>query len=575
MTDSRETAAVADVPPWPARPAILGGLGLATGLVIHLIVGGDVSRQLSAFEVASLMFVTVSAMLVAFTLEQRLWRASIGFSLAWGLVAALMMYWNGGTNGWGATEGWRMTSLFLSLAIAAPLFQAARDQGALRFPYASVHDQAWTNIVVWCGAWLFVGIVFGLAWLLAALFQLIGLRFLADLLGQGWFYRVLMGLAFGGAVGLLRERDQIVRQIQRVVTTVLAVLAPVFAVGLWLFLIALAFAGVDTLWNATRSTTPILLGCVIGGLMLANAVIGTAESEAKAAPLRWAAMALGLAILPLAILAFIATGMRVGQYGYTPQRLWALTFVVIATAYGIAYLGALIRGRLGWTRFVRPANLVLAFGVCLVALFLATPIMSFNAMSTRDQIGRLRSGKVMPERFDYTALAFDFGEPGRRALRRLQASDSAEIRSRAKAAANATSRWSAANLDLDVRAQADILQRVRILPRPVALPDDLKQILAQRWRCGDARCTLFFLSDSQALLFTDRCFDPLSSCADPTRLARGPSGWAEVDASTPPVTDAATRRAVADAYRAGRIEIRTVPRRQVFVGGKPVGDPFE
>jgi hypothetical protein len=42
-------------------------------------------------------------------------------------------------------------------------------------------------------------------------------------------------------------------------------------------------------------------------------------------------------------------------------------------------------------------------------------------------------------------------------------------------------------------------------------------------------------------------------------------------ASDPPVD----RDALRDDYRAGRIEIRTVPRRQAFVGDQPVGQPFE
>ncbi|NWO81805.1 DUF4153 domain-containing protein, partial [Escherichia coli] len=77
--------------------------------------------------------------------------------------------------------------------------------------------------------------------------------------------------------------------------------------------------------------------------------------------LRFGAMALGAVILPLAVLAAVATGLRVGQYGYTPERLWAIVFVGIALLYGLAYLGALILGRLQWTVRVRPANLTLAF----------------------------------------------------------------------------------------------------------------------------------------------------------------------------------------------------------------------
>ena len=37
----------------------------------------------------------------------------------------------------------------------------------------------------------------------------------------------------------------------------------------------------------------------------------------------------------------------------------------------------------------------------------------------------------------------------------------------------------------------------------------------------------------------------------------------------------AERAAALAGYKSGKIEIRTVPRRQVFVGDVPVGEPFE
>jgi hypothetical protein len=38
-----------------------------------------------------------------------------------------------------------------------------------------------------------------------------------------------------------------------------------------LFVLALPFTGLNALWEATKSTTPILLFCVLGALVLANA----------------------------------------------------------------------------------------------------------------------------------------------------------------------------------------------------------------------------------------------------------------------------------------------------------------
>src|SRR3546814_19061303 len=87
-----------------------------------------------------------------------------------------------------------------AIAIAAPLFQTARDQGRATFPYDEVHAHVWTNIVLWCASWAFVGVTLALAFLLSALFELIGIGVLRDLLDKEWFVALLIGGAFGGAL---------------------------------------------------------------------------------------------------------------------------------------------------------------------------------------------------------------------------------------------------------------------------------------------------------------------------------------------------------------------------------------
>jgi hypothetical protein len=66
--------------------------------------------------------------------------------------------------------------------------------------------------------------------------------------------------------------------------------------------------------------------------------------------------------------------------------------------------------------------------ISVLALLLSTPLANFGAISTRDQLARLASGKVSPEQFDWAALRFDFGPAGRRALERLASSGSPQVR---------------------------------------------------------------------------------------------------------------------------------------------------
>ena len=321
---------------WPARRWLLALLGGLIGVAINQLSIGDEA----AWKVAFAAFLAVGGVALGFTVERNDHRLTFAFSILAALIVGGAIYWNGGPQGWESSEGWRMTCSVLAVAIAAPLFQAWRSVQRTghapiwSIPYETAHERAWLSLLIGFAALLFTAITFLLAWLLAALFKLIGLDFIERLLGMSEFVALLIGAAFGGAVGLLRDRDTIIATLHRVVMLVLSVLAPVMGAALLIFLIALPFTGLAPLWSATRSTTPILIGCVIGALTLANALIGDAPvDESKNSVLRWGAIALGAAMLPLAIIAAISTGLRIIQYGVTPDRLWAVVFTAVACAY--------------------------------------------------------------------------------------------------------------------------------------------------------------------------------------------------------------------------------------------------
>lgn len=567
---------------WPLRAAILAALGAVVGLLAWLLLTGTHSWSYTdnPFRLAGVTFLVVSGIVFAFVLERERAAWAALFAPAVGLVAASVVYWNGAPDQWDDVGRWRLVSAGLAIAIAAPLFQVARDQGGWRLPYPEVHRHAWTNVVIWCAAWLFVGIVWLLVWLLSALFQLIGIDFIHDVIDDAWFAHMLTGGAFGGAVGLLRERDRIVGTLRRVVTAILSVLAPVLGVGLLIFLLALPFTGLAPLWEATKSTTPILLVCVIGALILANAVIGDSEEdEGKSPPLRYGAMALAAAMLPLALIAAVSTGLRINQYGLTPDRLWAVVFTMIATAYGLAYLVALARRRLDWGEAVRPANLRLAIGLGVLALLLSTPLLSFGAISARDQLARLESGRTTADQFDWAALRFDFGPAGKRALERLKATAAAPIRAKAAEALAATDRWVLADKARTVDARAGFADRVTIFPAKVALPPELIDAMTRFSQCGakgDTQiCIVRYEAGGDRAVLVHFAKDCPNCAPNVTPLLRLPSGsWGQVNGEVADTLAEANNRRKAAASR-GDIEIRVVERKQVFVGGEPVGQAFE
>ena len=175
---------------WRLRPAILAAVGLVAAVVVQQLGDPDRStyagyEQLPVWRIALALAVGAGAVALGFALERVRVLWTIGFALLIALVTGGIYYECGGGNGWNYFGDWRYGSLFLAIAIAVPLFQTARDEGGLKFPYADVHGHAWTNVVLWFACWIFTGVVLLLVWLLASLFDLIGMHFLSKLLRHG------------------------------------------------------------------------------------------------------------------------------------------------------------------------------------------------------------------------------------------------------------------------------------------------------------------------------------------------------------------------------------------------------
>lgn len=591
-----------DHAPWPMRAVILLIAGALCGLAFDRLTGGDPTNwghgaSIGRYSLA--IFIVSAGLLAAFTLERTRWTWSLGFALAGGAVLGLIYYWNGSPGRYSADDGWRALASLLAVAIAAPLFQTVRDEGRWHMPYVSVHAHSWSNVVLWFAGWGFVLICFLLAQLLAELFSLIGIDLLRDLLRKSWFTWMLIGGALGAVVGMLRDRDRVVGLLQRVVTTILSMLAPILAAGLVLFVLSLPFTGLGKLWDETRATTPILLACVIGAVILANAVIGkSSEEEAINTVLRFSAMALGAVMAPLVAVAALSTAARIQQYGLTPSRLWAIVFIAIAGCYALLSLYALVRGRLQWADRIRPANIRVAIFVCVVALLLATPLAQFGAISTRSQVARLTSGQVTPEQFDWRALRFSFGPSGVAALQRLRVSGTRpEIRQLASTALAARDFWDMSDQPETQERPPAILVDPAGTPVPPALLAAMRDDEGDYLRSGCGRsgdCRLYFrpgqhavivLMDTCALLRRHAYADPASrrNCMfDPTVYVEEGGRWHRADqypqsheVRMTPQQERESLRREGDAILRGEVEVRTVERRQLFIAGRPINEPFD
>ncbi|MEO6114482.1 MAG: DUF4153 domain-containing protein, partial [Sphingomicrobium sp.] len=518
---------------------------------------------------AGATFVVIATISFVLTVEQRRWTWSLAFALGWGAVVALVGWFTASYNQQGEIFEWPFLSGLFAVLLAAPLFQTVRDEGAWRFPYAKLHGHAWTDAVIGAASLAFVGIAFLLAWLIAMLFDLIGIDLIKELLQKEWFGWMLAGFAFGSALGLLRERDALVATLQRLVMVVLGVLAPVLAVALLLFLASLPFTGLTKLWDSSVPATPLMLLAGAGAILLANAVIGNGDDDrATSRVLRIASQALVLCVLPLAIIAAVSLSQRIGQYGWTPERIWGVVAVAIAVGYGLAGWWSVARGRVNFDDLLRPLQTKMAIGLCGLALFLALPILDFGAISANSQMARFASGKVDANEFDWKAMAFDFGPAGRERLAEIAKRGPPDQRKLAATALAAKDRHQVEEQVRQTDSAATLDTRLRIIPEGTALPAGLRESIAATRYCRVGSCVVTMVDQRRAVIAGPLIKDDNVETA---LLMPNAKGVWQQDIHSRFIAKPPFRPDVSSAP----VELRTVERRQLYIDGKPVGDAFE
>lgn len=571
MTEPTDDGSDSELHEWALRPWFCAALLGLAGLLIHFASdGGDTIPWRMALT-AALVFGPLAA---CFTVGEGRWKAPAVFSVIVALVMAGIA-WRATSAGdrYSDEEFWVAAGM-LSVTLALPLFQSGFHRLRWKTPYKTTHFHVWTDAISGAGAFAFVGLAWALLFLLSELFSVIKIDLLKDLIEKSWFGWTFSGAAFGAALGVLRNQLKIIGTLQNVVLLVLSILAVPLAVALIIFLLAVAVSGLDVLWEATKSATPLLLAIAVGCFVLANAVVRDEDEEASNnRVLRLAGFVLALGILPLAAMAAISMGTRVDQHGLSPERLWALVTIAVAVAYGIAYFVSAIRGRRtilqgGWRGYLRQSNLHLAALTCIIALILALPILNFGAISASNQLARLESGKVSAEEFDYAALKWDFGDAGREALVQLEASDDPEV---ARLARETQELQDRPYYGIGVAERHEIADKAIIEIEDEEMAEAVRTyIRGEIYPCSEW-CRVVEIGEIEAgpAFVQISEYDVRYLVFD--REAGSIVQYWQVDGILAPM---GVNERPEDG-RKGTVEVRPYEGRQLYIDGKPVGHPFE
>lgn len=256
----------------------------------------------------------------------------------------------------------------------------------------------------------------------AGLFALIGIVSVGTIIDQNWFWIPTTTVAIGVAFHLTDDRSGRVRSAAKLLFGLLSwLLLPAVVIGL-AFLGALPFTGLDPLWNTRHATASLLAAAIVLILLIRAHFQDDAPDTVRFWILVQARLVAALLLVPIVVLAGIGLALRVAQYGWMPTRIMALACLIVVACHAVGYCVVVVRsGRA--MRGLALANAVSAAVTVCLGIALMTPVADPARLSVADQIGRLESGKVPPDQFDYWAIGHEGLRYGLAALQRLKAND--------------------------------------------------------------------------------------------------------------------------------------------------------
>jgi hypothetical protein len=341
----------------------------------------------------------------------------------------------------------------------------------------------------------------------AGLFRLVSVGIFAALIRHRWFAYPATALALAVAIHVTDVQPGLIRGARSLALTLFSWLLPMLSVILLGFIGILPFISLLPLWK-THFATGLLIMAAGAVIFLINCCYQDGAAEQVTSRIRRFAATLGaIELLPLAGLAAWGLALRVAQYGWTAERIFAASVVGVACCYAIGYASATISSR-GWLRRVETTNVVTAWVVLALVLALFSPLADPARLMVADQVARLKSGAVRPERFDFEALKFDGARWGAAALDELSRiggdnPDAAEIRTAAARALALAGRGAQKRPDPPPLTAETVTGRFDVYPAGRVLPQTFLDAGLRRlpgigapvcFQAYDEKCLAFFVT---------------------------------------------------------------------------------
>ena len=321
-----------------------------------------------------------------------------------------------------------LATFYFSLAaiifVTLPWLQVRIEKPNSPVNYPDLHDAIWQNTITVVLTLLIAGLMWGILSLGAGLFKLIGIDFFYNLFFEHQIFTYLANsLVLAIGVLICRTNSKLIITVRKLLSLVVKGLLPLLSFFALIFIFSLPFTGINTLAKQWSSATTLLTTMSLLLALLVNAVYLSADNaEQKPYPkiIRYIINGSLLALPIYAILSTYYLGLRIVQYGWTPERLWAAVVVGLSLCLSLAYATAVVRKNTIWLHSLGNINKKMMCLIAAILILCNSPIIDPYRISVNDQMQRYATGKISPDNLDLIMLRFDAGRRGNDALQALR-----------------------------------------------------------------------------------------------------------------------------------------------------------
>lgn len=392
--------------------------------------------------------------------------------------------------------GHPLFALLLIIALPLPYIVAGLSGEGGWLSYPKLFDAAWNILVRAVAALLFLGAFWAVVFLSGALLGLVGVDIIKWLIEIPPVPFIASGVVLGlGAAVAFELSDYVSPQLP---LRLLRLLLPVVVVVTAIFLAALPFRGLSGLFGTLSVASTLIAMAFAAATLVSTAIDRDEDAAVQGKLMRLSAGALALMLPVLGFLAVYSVAERVSEYGWSPDRLAAMTAAVVMAGYGVAY-GASVLLQREWMARIRQMNAFIALGVLALALAWLSPLINPQRLSVQSQVARYSQGLVTADALDLWSIAREWGRPGAAAIATLAAlpTEDADILEERIASLNsAQSRHGFESAVPPARVQSvasDLGAVLALLPNGAALPNGLLEgqtmDMLELWRAACDRTT--------------------------------------------------------------------------------------